>query len=60
MRVLGLFWPQKVYFQADIYSFLTFVSINFLVGMLANVEKLKFCFWFAHENMKTLSKETLE
>ena len=56
MRVFSLFWPKKVHFQANSYSFLTFLWINFLVGMLQNVWKLQFCICFAHENMKTPSK----
>ena len=39
---LGLFWPQKVYSNAQIILFLNFTSINFLVGTLQCSETLIF------------------
>ena len=38
---LSQFCPKKLLFKANMYSFLTFMSINFLVWMLqCNVQKL--------------------
>ena len=34
MYVFSLFWPKKVHFKANIYNFLTFMLINFLMRTL--------------------------
>ena len=51
MCVFSLLSLKKVHYVTKIYSILTIVLINFLVECY-NVQKLKFCICFVHENMK--------